>query len=107
MPCSINVKFSSESKKALNKIRELQGMANALSVFIGMSVMLDIFGGNGVKVSSYKIYTTDFELLANSMRASNPILVHRVRTISGLMYMKQSISHNERAFWRCLYNEVR
>ncbi len=108
MPCKIDdVRFGSDSKRALNEIRELQGMADALSVFIGASAMLDIFGGNGVLLSSYKIYTTDFSLLANAMRSSNPILLRRVEDISMRTYMKPSLSYDEKMFWRCLYNEIR
>ncbi len=47
MPCSIDVKFSSESKRALEQIKELQGAANATSSIIGMSSIIDIFAGNG------------------------------------------------------------
>lgn len=63
MACNINVEFSSESKRALDEIAEMKDMANALSAFIGVSAMMDIFAGNGVMGSSYKIATTDFELL--------------------------------------------
>lgn len=33
MACSINVEFSSESKRALDEIAEMKDMANALSAF--------------------------------------------------------------------------
>ncbi|ENM3848723.1 hypothetical protein FXF08_03115 [Vibrio cholerae] len=106
MACSINVEFSSESKRALDEIAEMKDMANALSAFIGVSAMMDIFAGNGVIGSSYKIATTDFELLAKSMHSSNPILIRQVENIAARMYMKSSISQDEKVFWRCLYNEL-
>lgn len=106
MACNIDVEFSSESKRALDEISEMKDMANALSVFIGMSAMIDIFAGNGVIGSSYKISTTDFELLAKSMYSSNPILVRQVENIAGRMYLKSSLSYEEKQFWRCLYNEL-
>ncbi|MFC3024928.1 hypothetical protein ACFODT_14010 [Vibrio zhugei] len=106
MTCKIEVEFSRESKEALDEISQKKDMANALSVFIGMSAMIDIFAGNGVIGSSYKISTTDFELLAKSMRSSNPILIRQVEDISARMYLKSSISNQEKVFWRCLYNEM-
>lgn len=106
MACNMDVEFSLESRQALKEISEKQDMANILSVFIGMSAMIDIFAGNGVIGSSYKISTTDFELLAKSMHSSNPILVRQVENIAGQMYLKSSISNQEKQFWRCLYNEL-
>ncbi|WP_435247359.1 hypothetical protein ACMAZD_11750 [Vibrio sp. nBUS_14] len=69
MSCSdlSSVRFGSDSRNAIEEIRELQDMAKALSVFLGASAMLDIFGGNGVIGASYKIYTTDFQLLDQAM----------------------------------------
>lgn len=108
MSCNIeNIRFGSDSKRALDEIRELQGMANSLSVFLGASAILDIFGGNGALLSAYKIYSTDFQLLSDSMRSSSPILARRVSDISTRMYMKPSLNHQEKLFWRCLYNEIR
>ncbi|KOE79192.1 MULTISPECIES: hypothetical protein [Vibrio] len=107
MACNIDVKFGSASKRALNEIKEKKDMANVLSIFIGASAMFDIFAGNGVIGSSYKIATTDFELLAKSMQSSNPILVRQVEDIAMRMYMNPSISRDEKIFWRCLYNEFR
>lgn len=106
MACNINVEFSSESKRALDEIAEMKDMPNALSAFIGVSAMMDIFAGNGVMGSSYKIATTYFELLAKSMHSSNPILIRQVENIAARMYMKSSISQDEKVFWRCLYNEL-
>lgn len=102
-----NIRFGSDSKTALREIEELQVFSKALSVFLGASAMLDIFGGNGVLMSSYKIYTTDFELLSKAMRSSNPILVRRVEDISARMYMRAGLSYQEKLFWKCLYNETR
>lgn len=109
MSCSdlSNVRFGSDSRKAIEEIRDLQDMSKALSVFLGASAMLDIFGGNGVIVSSYKIYTTDFELLDQAMRSSNPLLVRRVEDISARMYMRPSLTYKEKIFWRCMYNAMR
>lgn len=107
MSCNMNVKFGRESKQALNEIKEKQGMANALSMFIGISAMVDIFARNAVIGSSYKIITTDFELLARSMRSSNPILVRQVEDIAMRMYLTPSLSRDEKLFWRCLYNELK
>lgn len=106
MACNFNVKFGSDSKRAIREIREKQDMANVLSAFIGVSAMLDIFARNGVIGSSYKIMTTDFELLGKSMRSSNPILVRQVENIAARMYLKSTITNEERMFWRCLYNEM-
>jgi hypothetical protein len=102
-----NIRFSIYSRNAIEEIRDLQGMANTLSIFIGASAILDIFGGNGVLLSSYKVYTSDFESLAQSMRASNPILVRRVEDIAMRMYMNPSLNREEKMFWRALYNEMR
>ena len=102
-----NIRFGSYSRRAIEEIKELQDMSKALSVFIGASAMLDIFGGNGVILASYKIYTTDFELLSQAMRSSNPILVRRVEDISLRMYMKPSLTYQEKMFWRCMYNAMR
>nr|WP_255958611.1 hypothetical protein [Vibrio campbellii] len=109
MSCSdlSSVRFGSDSRNAIEEIRELQDMAKALSVFIGASAMLDIFGGNGVIGASYKIYTTDFQLLDQAMRSSNPLLVRRVEDISARMYMKPSLTYQEKMFWRCMYNAMR
>ncbi|WP_282249299.1 hypothetical protein [Vibrio campbellii] len=100
MSCSdlSSVRFGSDSRNAIEEIRELQDMAKALSVFIGASAMLDIFGGNGVIGASYKIYTTDFQLLDQAMRSSNPLLVRRVEDISARMYMKPSLTYQEKMF---------
>lgn len=109
MSCSdlSSVRFGSDSRNAIEEIRELQDMVKALSVFIGASAMLDIFGGNGVIGASYKIYTTDFQLLDQAMRSSNPLLVRRVEDISARMYMKPSLTYQEKMFWRCMYNAMR
>ncbi|MEZ8957183.1 hypothetical protein AB6E94_07185 [Vibrio lentus] len=109
MSCSdlSSVRFGSDSRNAIEEIRELQDMAKALSVFLGASAMLDIFGGNGVIGASYKIYTTDFQLLDQAMRSSNPLLVRRVEDISARMYMKPSLTYQEKMFWRCMYNAMR
>ena len=108
MTCDLNnVRFGSESKKTIDEIRELQDMSKALSIFLGTGAMLDIFGGNGVILASYKIYTTDFQLLDQAMRSSNPLLVRRVEDISARMYMKPSLTYQEKMFWRCMYNAMR
>lgn len=106
MACNIDVGFNSESKRALDEISEMKDMANAPSAFVGISAMIDIFSSNGVIGSSYKILTTDFYLLSKSMSSSNPILVHQVENIAGRMYLKSSLSYEEKLFWRCLYNEL-
>jgi len=102
-----NIRFGFDSKKAIEEIRDLQDMSKALSIFVGASAMMDIFAGNGVITSSYKIYTTDFGLLGDAMRSSNPILVRRVEDISARMYMKPSMTYKEKMFWRCMYDELR
>ena len=108
MACSIdNIRFGHNSKKALEEIKKLRGMADALSVFIGASAIMDIFAGNGVYMSSYKIYTSDFVSLAEAMKSSNLLLREQVERISGMQYMNASASHQERLFWKCLYNEIR
>ena len=108
MACSIdNIRFGSSSKNAIEEIKELQGLANSLSVFIGASALLDIFAGNGVYMTSYKIQTTDFVLLAQAMKTSNLLLKNQVERISGTLYMNASISPKEKLFWKCLYNEIR
>ncbi|WP_099607693.1 hypothetical protein [Vibrio coralliilyticus] len=106
MACNFNVKFGSDSKKAIREIQDKQDMANVLSGLLGMSVMLDIFARNGVIGSSYKVVTTDFELLGKSMHSSNPILVRQVENIAYRMATHSSITNQERMFWRCLYNEM-
>lgn len=107
MSCNFDVRFGRESRRAIEEIREMQSMAKALSAFIGMSAMLDIFAGNGVLISSYKVANTDFELLAKSMRSSNLILVRKVEDLAVRMYMNPSLSYEEKKFWRCFYNELR
>ena len=102
-----NISFSSDSKKAIEEIRELQDMSKALSIFLGAGAMVDIFGRNGVIGASYKIYTTDFQLLSQAMNSSNPLLTYRVEDISARMYMKPSLTYQEKMFWRCMYDAMR
>ncbi|MBF4438060.1 hypothetical protein ERJ77_26970, partial [Vibrio anguillarum] len=69
------------------------------SIFIGASAMFDIFAGNGVIGSSYKIATTDFELLAKSMQSSNPILLsdnNKKSTHSTMLKLFGNESSNQR-----------
>ncbi|MCE9686434.1 hypothetical protein LZP73_09440 [Shewanella sp. AS16] len=110
MTCPIDgVRFGPESKAAIKDMRELTRRANWLGTALGLSILNDIFTKNGPLSSSYKIQTTDFELLGNAMASSTPILKRKVSDIAGQMVIlkARSLSLKEQKFWRCVYNEAR
>ncbi|WP_028774488.1 hypothetical protein [Shewanella waksmanii] len=110
MTCLIDgLRFGSDSKEAIREMRELTKRANWLTITLGLSVLNDIFTKNGPVSASYKIKTTDFELLGKAMASSTPILRRKTSDIAGEMVILKSseLSQNELKFWRCVYNETR
>jgi len=83
--------------------------ANLLSVFVGVSVLSDIFVKNGPLTVAYKIESTDFQLFGKAMSSTTPILKRKVSDLAGSMILFNSatLTAQERSFWRCIYNEVR
>ncbi|MBE4609706.1 MULTISPECIES: hypothetical protein [Vibrio] len=110
MTCSVDgIVFGVESKKAIKEIRDMTKGANWLSSVLALSALGDIFVKNGPISASYKIYTTDFELLGQAMSSSTPILRRKVSDLAGSMVILKasSLTASEKKFWRCVYNEVR
>jgi|GEM_PF-2193107 len=110
MACAVdNLVFGSESKKAIKEIRDMTKRANWLSTALAISALGDIFVKNGPVSASYKIYTTDFELLGNAMSSSTQILKRKISDLAGTMVILKasSLTASEKKFWSCVYNEVR
>ena len=110
MSCSKHgVTFGQKSQKSLDEIRRLTKSANWLSVALAGSVLNDILFKNGPVAISYKVKTSDFKLMADSMSASNPILKIKVNeeALKVMLYESNSLNFEEKTFWRCFYNETR
>lgn len=110
MSCPIDgVTFGKNSEKSLNEIRRLTKNANWLSVALAGSVLNDIFFKNGPVAVSYKVKTTDFKLMGDSMSATNPILKRRVNdeAVKMMLLSGSGLTQKEKIFWRCFYNETR
>ncbi|MBL1415836.1 MAG: hypothetical protein COB27_003010 [Moritella sp.] len=109
MTCQVEgVVFGPESKEAIKNIRDISRSAQILSVTLAVSILSDIFVKNGPVSASYKIYTTDFDLLGSAMSSSTPMLRNRVDHIAGEMVIFKSskLTAAEKKFWRCVYNET-
>ncbi|GAA5214942.1 hypothetical protein ACFSJ3_01050 [Corallincola platygyrae] len=108
--CPIDgVRFGASSKKAISEMRDMSKRANWLSTALAGSILSDIFVKNGPIGASYKIHTTDFELLGTAMAASTPILRRKASDLAGSMILLHSgsLNNQEKKFWRCMYNAIK
>lgn len=109
MSCVVdNLVFGPMSKNAIKDIREATKRANWLSTALAASVLGDIFIKNGPTGVSYKIFTTDFELLGQAMASTTIVLKKRIRDTAAdlVLFNSSSLTGPENKFWRCVYDEA-
>lgn len=102
------LRFSDQSKKAIERIKQIQGAANVLSSMLGGSVLLKIFAGHRIQLqgSAHNIVQKDWELWAQAMRAV-PNMVSREINIIAQEQAMQSLAMDERNFWRAVADGCR
>ena len=93
-----NVTFSQMSKDTIEDIRRRKDLSNALIKLTGAGHVINIFLGNGMLESTYSLYSTDFETMANAMAQVPGITKRRISDIAEMTALKVS-DYKERQFW--------
>src|SRR5690554_4185708 len=100
------IKFSQISLDAIEDIRRRQRLSKFLVVTIGVGQVANIFFGNGMLESTYSLYSTDFELMAESMRSAPEIIRKSIEQTAGMTYLSVP-THKERLFWMAVVSGCR
>lgn len=80
--------FSPASIKAINDIKRIQKYSKMLSVALAVGQFATIFVGNDSLKSTYSFYSTDFEVMANSMLSVPAIELAELNKTIDLVLMR-------------------
>ncbi len=105
MICStLNVSFGEKSKNGLEKVGTLYKKLKIFNAALSAGVLVNLFFKNGVIGSSYAISNYDFKLFSEAMQSSPGIIRSGIQQIAWDLSQDNSISYNEREFWKCIIN---
>ncbi|MCF6324899.1 MAG: hypothetical protein L3J89_11360 [Gammaproteobacteria bacterium] len=93
--------FSLTGKKAIERIRQKQRLANVLSSVLAGSVLLEIFVGNGELGGANNILKKDWDVWAKSMR-SVPTILRRIIEDIAREQLLEPMPEKERKFWEAV-----
>ncbi|REL26455.1 hypothetical protein DXX93_07580 [Thalassotalea euphylliae] len=96
------VEFSSTSKRALKRLKELDELSKLLATFTGIGVFANIFLGSNSLAATYSVYSTDFATLTRGLATIPKITRRQIEKIAAETY-QQSTNYKERTFWKAIY----
>ncbi|WP_163831998.1 hypothetical protein [Spartinivicinus ruber] len=96
------VTFDSASKQAIQRIKDIQGLANALATAVSLGTVVNIFLGNRMVESSFTISTTDWEAFGQAMGSVPTIARREIEKVAGNQVLAHLNDQKQKEFWQAV-----